>query len=127
MKIQRYTNNLALAAALLSVGIPFGETPFTLTKSNKGGDNYTFFFGEKSECGKYSTDELMKAWYDDAWHVENPEHPFAYVKCAFQNRERLLDKVNQGAPLIVIEKNGKLAILSSNTSEETQEKIFRRL
>ncbi len=36
-------------------------------------------------------EELIAAWGDDAWHLASPEHPFAYIKCALSNRERLVD------------------------------------
>jgi hypothetical protein len=127
MRYTIQTTNLSLAAALAAVGIEFDKVPFTKSKSFRGGDQFTFFFKERSICGAYDTKELLAAWDDDKWHIKNPEHPFAYIKCAFSNRERLLDKVNQASPLVVIEKGGKLAIISANASEAFQEKIFSQL
>lgn len=125
--IQTYsTTSLALAAALSAVGIPFGEIPFIKSRSVKG-EHYTFLFADASPCGKYRTSELMKAWESPTFHEENPEHPFAYVSCAFRNREALLDKTKADAALVVIEKAGKLAILSENASPELQTKIFAKL
>jgi hypothetical protein len=122
-----HTNDLALAAALAAMGIPFASLPFVHSKSAKGGDSYLFFFKDVSECGKYRTGELSKAWNDAEWHTKNPEHPFSYVLCAFKNREALLDKVKQSAPLVVIEKAGKMAIVSANASPELQTAIFSKL
>jgi hypothetical protein len=121
------TNNLALASGLLALGIPFHEeTPFIKARSTKG-EQYTFFFQDISNCGNFKTSEMMKAWDDRAFATNNPEHPLSYIRCAYQNKEGLLDKVNQDLDLVVIEKNGKLAIISKNASAELQEKVFSQL
>jgi len=120
------TNSLALASALLALGVPFCEQPFIKTRSVKG-EQYTFFFQESSTCGTYKTLDLIAAWDNPDFHTENPEHPFAYIRCAYKNKEGLLDKVNQGLDLVVIEKNGKMAVISKNASTELQEKIFSQL
>lgn len=121
------TSDLALAAALLAIGIPFASTPFASFRTVKGGDQYVFLFAPESKCGNYSTAELINAWEDEAWHIKNPEHPFAYIKCGFSNRSGLLDKVKSAAPLVIVEKHGKLAILSAGASPEFQTAIFSRL
>jgi len=121
------TKNLSLAAALLTLGIPFSdETPFIKTKSIKG-DQYTFFFQDISACGDYKTNEMIQAWDNPTFHEEYPEHPFSYISSAFKNRERLLDKVNQSIEMVVIEKNGKYAVLSKNASEALKAEIFSKL
>lgn len=117
---------MALAAALAALGIPFAEIPFVSTKSTKG-EHFVFLFEGVSNCGQFKTADMLKAWESDGWHVENPEHPFAYIKAAFANREALLDKVKQAAPLVVIERAGKFAILSANASPELQTAIFSKL
>lgn len=119
--------DLALCAALLAMGIPFCEkTPFVKIKTQHS-EYYKFFMDSKSLCGQYNTLELIANWNDTKFHEDNPEHPFAYIKCAFKNREGLLDKVNQSCELIVIERNGKLAIISKNASKELQDRIFSQL
>lgn len=121
------TDQLSLAAALLAVGIPLFEgTPFVKTRTEKG-PKYTFLFQSTSACGAFKTGELMRAWEDVDWHLSNGEHPFAYIKCAFTNRERLLDKVNQGTELVMIEKNGKMALISKGASEALQTSILSQL
>jgi hypothetical protein len=127
MKTQTFnTTDLALAAALAALGIPFDDLPFVSTKSTKG-EHFVFLFKAVSNCGKFHTSDMARAWESEAWHVENPEHPFAYIKCAFKNREALLDKVKSAAPLIVVPKNGKLAIVSADASPELQTSIFSKL
>lgn len=121
------TSDLSLCAALLALGIPFNEeTPYIKTKTTYG-EKYRFFLQEISVCGKYDTQKMINAWYDDDFHKSNSEHPFAYIKCAFKNREGLLDKVNKDSSLVIIERNGKLVIISENASKELQEKIFSEL
>jgi len=128
MRTQTFsTTDLALAAALAALGIPFDDNhPVVSTKSTKG-EHFVFLFKAVSNCGKFHTHDMLKAWECETWHTENPEHPFAYVSCAFKNREALLDKVKQSAPLIVVPKGDKLAIISANASPELQTAIFSKL
>jgi len=121
------TSDLNLTAALLALGIPASEeTPFVKIKTVKG-EQYKFFLQESSICGKYKTGEMMIAWNDPAFADNNPEHPLAYIKCANSNREGLLDVVKQSVELIVIEKNGKMAIINKGASKEFQDKIFSQI
>jgi hypothetical protein len=121
------TSDLSLAAALLAMGIaPNPTQPYAKTKSVHG-ERYRFFFNDTSECGSYSTMKLINAWEDDQFCVNEPEHPFSYIKAAFQNREGLLDTINKHPGYVVVEKNGKMAIISKNASEEFQQKIFSQL
>ena len=53
----------------------------------------------------------LPAWNDDDWHHANPDHPFAYIKCALKNRERLVDKVKQNVPLACVKRRGKIPLL----------------
>ncbi len=121
------TNDLALASALLALGIPFhDETPFIKTRSTRG-EQFTFFFQEVSNCGNFKTLQMIAAWNDQDFHLNNPEHPLSYIRCAYKNKEGLLDKVNQNLDLVVIEKNGKMVIISKNASKDLQEKVFSQL
>lgn len=123
------TNDLALAAALSAIGIPLFEfedasPPYVKTR-NLSGSTFTFFFEPESAEGVTKTYE--DAWYDDSWVEKNPDHPFTYIKCAFKNRNTLLDVVNQSHTIVIIEKGNKFALLSSNASEETKNAVFSRL
>lgn len=117
--------DISLVAALLAVGIPFIEdTPYLKIRTGNDNFQYKFFLQEGSICGCYDTQKLVRGWNDPQFHIDNPEHPFAYLKCAFMNREGLLDKVKQDLGMVVIEKQGKLAVISKNASPDLQQKIF---
>ena len=73
------------------------------------------------------TKELILAWDDEGWHTRNPEHPFAYLKVAFQNFERLTDYCRKGTPIAFVTKGSKIAFLSLNASDQLQEKVFKEL
>jgi len=48
-------NNITLAAALNTLGIPFvEEQEFIKIKNENGSEHYKFFFQEHSECGSNS-------------------------------------------------------------------------
>lgn len=120
------TSNTGLAAALTAVGIPLAAKPFVrVVGDGVRGERLVWFFEPQSEDGRLQTKELIAAWNDEAWHLANPEHPFAYVKCALLNRERLVDKVKQDVPLACLRRRGKIAILPLNASRATEEAILR--
>lgn len=119
-------NDLSLVSCLLDLGIPFCDEPFIKVKTERG-EQYKFFLKGESECGLYKTLDMIKAWYDEKFHVQNPEHPLAHMKCAYTNRNGLLDVINKQVELVVIEKNGKKAVISKNASEELKRKILSEL
>lgn len=122
------THNTKLAAALCAVGIPLRkETPVRLMTGIKGGDSHCFFFQPQSPCGNYRTVELIQAWSDPAWHRAHPEHPFAYLKVAFDNQERLNDYIRNGTRIAIVEKGSKFGFLSIHASDVTQKVFFKEL
>jgi hypothetical protein len=121
------TSNTKLAAALCAVGIPLRkETPVRLMSGPKG-DSHCFFFQERSACGEYQTDELIKAWDSKEWHMRNPEHPFAYLKVAFENHERLRDYVKKGTRIATVTRGSKFGFLSLEASDIAQKRFFDEL
>ena len=122
------TSNTSLAAALTAVGIPLSEKPFVrVVGDGIQAERVVWFFEPQSADGKFQTKELIQAWNDDAWHLANPEHPFAYIKCSLLNRERLVDKVKRDVPLACVHRRGKIALLSLDASPRTEELILRQL
>jgi len=122
------TSNTCLAAALTSGGIPLAEKPCVrVVGAGSRGERVVWFFEPQSLDGKFQTKELIAAWNDDGWHLANPEHPFAYIKCALLNRERLVDKVKQDVPLACVKRRGKIALLPLNASPRTEDLYLRNL
>lgn len=122
------TSNTCLAAALTAVGILLAEKPFVRVVGDGIRDErFVWFFEPQSPCGKFQTKQLIAAWNDESWHLANPEHPFAYIKCALLNRERLVDKVKQDVPLACIKRRGKIALLPLNASTRTEDLFLRHL
>ena len=119
------TSNTALAAALSAVGIALAEKPFV--RDGIRGERVVWFFEPQSSCGKHLTAELIAAWSDNAWHLANPEHPFAYIKAALMNREALVTKIKQGVPIACIRRHDKFAFLPLNASPQTQDLFLRQL
>lgn len=120
------TTNTQLAAALCAVGIPLNkDCPVRLITGDR--DRHAFFFEPQSPCGLYVAAELIKAWDDKEWHEKNPEHPFAYLKVAFQNSTRLTDYIKSGTRVAAIKRGHKIAFISLNASDSLQKKIFTEL
>jgi hypothetical protein len=121
------TTNTKLAACLAACGIPLRkDTPIKKLTGDRG-DQICFFFEEFSPCGQYETSKLIAVWEDREWHLKNPEHPFAYLKVAFDNFERLTDYARRGVPTVACAYGSKIAFLSLNASDELQRKVFAKL
>ena len=122
------TSNTSLAAALTAVGIHLSEKPFVrVVGDGIRGERTVWFFDPQSPCGKFQTKELIAAWHDDAWHLSHSEHPFAYIKCALLNRERLVDKVKRDVPLACVIRRGKIAFIPLDASPATEDMFLRHL
>jgi hypothetical protein len=122
------TSNTCLAAALTAVGIQLAEKPFVrVVGDGIRGERTVWFFDPQSHCGNYQTKELIAAWHDDAWHLAHPEHPFAYIKCALLNRQRLVDKVKQDVPLACVQRRGKIAFIPLDATPRTEDMFLRYL
>ncbi len=122
------TGNTMLAAALCAVGIPLAEKPFVRVVDNTAGpERMIWFFEPRSHDGRLLTKDLIAAWHDDAWHLANPEHPFAYIKCALLNRESLEEKLRTDVPLACIRRRGRIAFLPLDATPQAEDFILRRL
>jgi hypothetical protein len=122
------TGNTALAAALTAVGIPLASKPFVrVVGDGIRGERIVWFFEPQSLCGKYDTKELIAAWGDESWHRANPEHPFAYIKCALRNREHLVDKVKQDVPLACVKRRGRIAFIPLDAPAGVEDFYLSRL
>ncbi len=124
---QLETTNTKLAAALSACGIRLRATNPVKNLIGDRGDQLCFFFEDVSPCGQYKTEELIKAWDDKEWHEKHPEHPFAYLKVAFNNNERLTDYARKGIPTVAVAHGSKVAFLSLNASDVLQKKVFTEL
>jgi hypothetical protein len=64
---------------------------------------------------------------DLSFDFSGNEHPFAYIKCALLNRERLVDKVKQDVPLACVKRRGKIALIPLDASPATEDLFLRQL
>jgi hypothetical protein len=117
------TDDLELAACLLACGIPlWRDMPI-----ERRGTELSFFFHAASPCGQFHTRHLMLAWQDAHWHIAHPEHPFAYLSCAFENRRRLLREVKQKVPMVTFLRAGYPQFLSLNADPKTESTFMAEL
>jgi hypothetical protein len=120
------TTNTCLAAALAAVGIPMSDSSLVAVLSNRG-ERKVWMFEGRSPCGKYNTRKLIEAWDDPEWHDKNPEHPFAYIKCALRNREKLVDLVKKQVPLIEIRRKGKIVYLPADATMREHDRFMKHV
>lgn len=118
-------DDLSLAAALYTVGYePVPDQPFVKYIQPDGKTKYRFFLQSGSGIQEY-----VQAWKTEGWEFlpENEDKMFAHLKIYHKNREGLLDVVKKSSDMVVVNKNGRTAIISRNASEDIQDKIFGKL
>jgi len=122
-----FTRNLKLATALATMGVPFRNSePFVVLEDADNGNqrSITFFFNDTEDGlgGK-----IMGIWEKGWSAITDPEDPLAYIRATLENRERILDAMNNATPLV--KKNfGKATLLiSKNASPELKKRLSRYL
>ena len=125
------SNRTAMAAALATIGIaldedcPFQETWEVVNEVQER--VVTWVFKPKSNCGRYQTQEMIEAWDDPSFVVQNPEHPFAYVKAALGNHTRLVEQISRHAPIAIIRKGRRMAFIPFDVAPERREELLNEL
>ena len=121
------TRDSYLAAALMAMGIEpvAGEPVRIITREHLSGGQYQFFFKPVSDCGKFRTRDMLKAWREgEKWPEENPDHPFAIAMAAVWNYRDLLKFIKSKSPYGWVTRGRSVAMLPLNSSDDLQEKIF---
>lgn len=122
-----FTRNLKLATALATCGVPFRKNePFVIMEDADNGNHrsVTFFFSDTEDGlgGK-----IMSVWEKGWPAITNPEDPLAYIRATLENRERILDAMNNATPLVKKTFGRATLLISKNASSELKKKLSRYL
>lgn len=123
-------SNDMLVAALAALGFePDPRKPSSIVVGDgiKGDGNVTYYFDQVSNCGQYRVSEMIAAWEDESWHERNPEHPFAYIKCALLNLAAIQERNRKDTPLAKIQKGRKFALIGLNSTAGFERRMLGRL
>lgn len=118
------TSDIRLVSALTAMGILCDDRNASGALISKGGSVRIWRVSEASNCGKWKTSDLLRWWRDNTFHVTNPQHPFAYVKCALWNHKQLTTAIKTDKPLVLVEKGESFAYLHPDCSAETERQIL---
>lgn len=120
-----------MVAALTALGIPLDtDCPYQETREVVDGREHrvvTWVLKPVSTCGRFETQAMIKAWGDDAFAKANAEHPFAYIKAAFENRTTIAQTAASQAPLALIRKGKRIALIPFDASSERREQLLSEL
>ena len=120
-----------MVAGFLTLGIALDEDcPYQETREMIGDHEQrvvTWVFKARSRCGKYDTHAMVGAWNDPDFASKSPEHPLAYIRSAFTNLSRTLAFVAGQAPLALIHKGKRMALISMDAPLERREELLAAL
>lgn len=122
-----YTQNLKLASVLCSFGVPFRkEEPFVIIEDADNGNrkSCTFFF---TDTPNGLGGEIMQKWEAGWVALQDHEEPLAYCRAVLENRERLLDMMNNATPMVKKTFGKATLLVSKNASSELKKKLARYL
>ena len=124
-------NLLRLVAALATLGIPLDhDCPFLETRELIDGRErrlVTWTLKAQSVCGQHDARKLIEAWHDPVWTTQNAEHPFAYIATAFRNASLLGAEVARLAPVALIRKGRRLALVPFDATPERRKELLTAL
>lgn len=120
-----------MIAALTALGIPLDtDCPYQETREiidEREQRVATWVLKPSSTCGRFETQAMIQAWDDEKFVKANPEHPFAYIKQAFENRARIVQTVATQAPLALIRKGKRIALIPFDATPERREQLLTEL
>jgi len=123
--------NLALVAALTALGVPFyAEQPYLETREIVHGEEritVTWCMKTSTADGRFKTQELIRWWHDEAWLAANEDHPLAYARAAAVNYRRIADGVKGSAPVGIVRKGSKFALIPFDVSPERRKELLDSL
>ena len=122
-----YTRNIKLASVLATYGIPFREKePMAVIEDADNGNkrSVTFFFNDLADgTGGRIIDLWEKGW----GAITNLDDPLAYCRAVLENRERLLDAMNNATPLVRKQFGKATLLISKSASPELRRKLSKYL
>jgi len=120
-----------MVAALTALGIALdADCSYQETREIHDGREVrvaTWVLKPASTCGRFETQVMMKAWVDEDFVKSNPEHPFAYIKQAFENRTRIAGTLSAQAPLALIRRGKRIALIPLDATPERREELLSEL
>ena len=116
------TTNLKVAAAASAFGAaPRQYDPVTLTVSEDGKRQYTFWF---SGGGGEAKDEMERSWSE----MQSPsESPIRYVRAALENREAWLGLMKRAEPIMVIKRGEQTLLVPERARPELKRKLLEKM
>ena len=78
-------------------------------------------------CDTVDFTEFKRRWMDENWMRTNRDHPMAFLKMYRENETKIRDWIKRQKPAVLIEKNGKTAIIPADCPEAQKNKILAEL
>jgi len=123
--------NTTLVAALTALGVPFYEQqPYLETREIVHGEErvtVTWCMETRTADGRYRTQDLITWWHDAEWLAANEDHPLAYARAAVANYRRIVDGVKSSAPVGIVRKGSKFALVPFDATPERRQALLDSL
>jgi len=99
--------DIDLACCLISIGIKLRvDPPVSNIKLPNGSRNLTFYFCSQSDDGAFLTEEMARAYYQDAKFIQdNPDHPMSYAIATVKNKVALKNALDKSIPCLAYRKS----------------------
>lgn len=101
--------DLDLAVCLFTLGFQLkGTNGLTHIKMKDGTERYSFMFNPTDQEGKYSTNDMLKAFKHYSKFIQdNQHHPMAVAIATLKNKAAVLSILKNSVPFIALRASGK--------------------
>jgi hypothetical protein len=123
------TTQLITALTVLGISLD-ADCPYQETREMVDGHEQrvvTWVLKPVSDCMRFDTQEMIRAWNDPEFVRANPEHPFSYIKQTFENHAQIVAGVSAQAPLALIRKGKRIALIPMDATPERREELLTAL
>ena len=123
--------NILLVAALTALGVPFYESqPYLEAREIVHGEEritVTWCMETHTADNRWKTQDLIAWWHDVEWLAANEDHPLAYARAAARNYQRIMDGVKSSAPVGIVRKGSKFALIPFDATPERRKALLDSL
>jgi hypothetical protein len=125
------TRNVALSAALATLGVPMqtvGSNIYRITGDGLAGPGQLLCaFAPRNEDGSVETAKVSALWEDLEWCRANDDSPLAWMRCFFFNLISIGKMLKDGTPMVRIQMGKYVAHIPGDLPQAEIDKYLQRM
>ena len=126
------TSNVALAAALITLGVPeqdaTGGSLYRVTGDGiTGPGQLCCAFAPRNADGSVETAKVATFWKDTEWCIAHDEEPLAWMRIFYLNLMAVAKRLKEGTPMVRISHGKYVAHVPADLPQAELDKYLQRI